>query len=264
VRRLWTFCLLLACAAAAGAETGAETGPAVPVFTEETASAGLQARFTGDWEQMVGGGIAAFDCNGDRRPDIAIAGGTAPATLWVNESAPGGALRLLRADAGVEVTGVSGLYPLDIDGDGLTDLVLLRVGEDLVLKGKGGCRFERANEAWHFDGGDLWSTAFAATWEAGASWPTLAIGSYIDRTQDAFPWGSCTENRLLRPGPNAGFAKPLPLASQLLRVVDAVQRLEPFGPAGAAGVERPRILQGRAGTALAHPARPAAAPLYRR
>lgn len=211
MRRLWTFCLLLACAAAAGAETGAETGPAVPVFAEETASAGLQARFTGDWEQMVGGGVAAFDCNGDRRPDIAIAGGTAPATLWVNESAPGGALRLLRADAGVEVTGVSGLYPLDIDGDGLTDLVLLRVGEDLVLKGKGGCRFERANEAWHFDGGDLWSTAFAATWEAGASWPTLAIGSYIDRTQDAFPWGSCTENRLLRPGPNAGFAKPLPL-----------------------------------------------------
>ena len=53
-----------------------------------------------------------------------------------------------------------------------TDLVALRVGEDVVLRGKGDCRFTRANEAWHFDGGDLWSTAFAATWEPGAGWPS--------------------------------------------------------------------------------------------
>ncbi len=199
-------CLLIAALPAA-----AQPGPAVPRFVEETATAGVVARYTGGWEQMVGGGVATFDCNGDRRPDLAIAGGTSEATLWRNESRTGGQLGFARARAGIEMTGVSGLYPLDIDADGITDLVLLRVGEDVVLKGKGDCRFERANEAWHFDGGDLWSTAFSATWEAGADWPTLALGSYIDRTQDAFPWGSCTENRLFRPGADGGFASPLPL-----------------------------------------------------
>ena len=189
----------------------AQSGPEVPKFHEETATSGLDASFTGEWEQMVGGGVATFDCNGDRRPDMAIAGGTSPATLWANESATGGALRFVPLDGGIGLTGVSGLYPLDIDGDAITDLVALRVGEDVVLRGKGNCRFTRANETWHFDGGELWSTAFAATWEAGSDWPTLAIGSYIDRTQDAFPWGSCTDNRLFRPAPDGGFAAPLPL-----------------------------------------------------
>jgi hypothetical protein len=90
------------------------------------------------------------------------------------------------------------------------DLVVLRSGEDQVYRGLGACKFARANEDWGFDGRDLWSTAFAATWEAGAEWPTLAIGTYIDRTQDAFPWGSCTENALYRPK-GRGFAAPLPL-----------------------------------------------------
>lgn len=201
-----TLCLLLV-----GLPATAGTGPAVPRFAEETAASGLDASFTGEWEQIVGGGVATFDCNGDRRPDMVIAGGTSPATFWRNEGAPGGPLRFVKVEAGVTLAGVSGVYPLDVDGDAITDLVMLRTGEDVVLKGEGDCRFSRANEAWHFDGGDLWSTAFAATWEAGAAWPTLAIGSYIDRTQDAFPWGSCTENRLFRPAAGGGFATPLPL-----------------------------------------------------
>ena len=67
------------------------------------------------------------------------------------------------------------------------------------MRGLGACKFERANEAWGFDGGDGWSTAFAATWERGANWPTLAVGNYIDRTQETEPWGSCTDNWLHRP-----------------------------------------------------------------
>src|SRR5690606_33033100 len=93
---------------------------------------------------------------------------------------------------------VTGAYPLDMDGDGIMDIVLLRVGENVVMRGLGDCRFERANEAWGFDGGNAWSTAFAATWERGAEWPTLAVGNYIDRTQDIMPWGSCTDNWLHR------------------------------------------------------------------
>jgi hypothetical protein len=207
--------VLLACLPGTGA-VHAQTPPVVPVFVEETQSAGVQAVFAGDWEYMVGGGVATFDCNDDGFDDILIAGGTSPATFYVNDSSQGGALRFVRQDSGLEIDAVSGTYPLDLDSDGITDLILLRVGENLVMRGLGNCRFERANEAWGFDGGDAWSTAFAATWERGADWPTLAVGNYIDRTQDAFPWGSCTDNWLHRPLPEgSGFAPPLPLVPSL-------------------------------------------------
>ena len=47
---------------------------------------------------------------------------------------------------------------------------------------------------------------------AAQTWPTIAIGNYIDRNEDAFPWGSCTDNWLHRPAASGtGFAPPLPL-----------------------------------------------------
>lgn len=181
-----------------------------PRFVEETATSGITSTFTGEWEFIVGGGVAAFDCNDDRRADLLIAGGVKPATFYRNESPTGGALKFAAEESGLELEQVSGAYPLDIDSDGRMDLVLLRVGENVVMRGLGDCRFESANEAWGFDGGDAWSTALAATWEKGQSWPTIAIGNYIDRREEAFPWGSCTENWLHRPAA-AGFVPPLPL-----------------------------------------------------
>ncbi len=77
-----------------------------------------------------------------------------------------------------------GAYPIDIDGDGLTDLAVLRDGENVLLRGLGDCRFERANEAWGFDGGDAWTAAFSATWEGSAALPTLAFGNYLDLAND--------------------------------------------------------------------------------
>ena len=198
--------LTLGCAAAQAFEVS------VPSFVEETAASGIQHSYTGEWEFMVGGGVAMFDCNDDRMPDMLLSGGTSTAKLYRNTSAPGGALTFEAQASGLELDMVSGAYPLDVDSDGATDLVLLRVGENVVMRGLGGCRFERANEEFGFDGGDAWSTALAATWERGAQFPTIAIGNYIDRTQDAFPWGSCTANWLHRPvAQEHKFAPPLPL-----------------------------------------------------
>jgi hypothetical protein len=185
-------------------------GPVVPRFLDETATAGVTSVYRGGWEFMVGGGVAAFDCSGDRKPDLVLAGGENPASLYVNDSATGGALHFTPRPSGLELTRVTGLWPLDIDGDGILDLVVLRSGENVVFRGEGDCHFTRANEDWGFDGGDAWSTAFAATWEKGQDWPTLAVGNYIDRTQDAFPWGSCTDNWLHRPE-GRRWAPPLPL-----------------------------------------------------
>lgn len=192
------------------AATAAAQDPAVPAFAEETEAAGFTHSFTGEWEFMVGGGAAVFDCSGDGLPEVFAAGGTATARLFRNESEVGGALRLTPVESGLEMDSVSGAYPMDVDGDGIIDLAVMRVGADRLMRGLGECRFEDASAEWGFDGLDLWSTAFAATWEKGADWPTLAIGTYIDRTEEAFPWGNCTANHLYRPD-GTGFAAPLAL-----------------------------------------------------
>ncbi len=187
--------------------------PAIPSFVDETDSGGITGTYAGDWEFMVGGGAATFDCDEDGFPDLLLAGGRDPAHFYRNVSTRGGALRFRSDQSGLEQTGVTGAYPVDIDSDGLQDVVLLRQGENVAMRGLGHCRFERANEDWHFDGGDAWTAALAATWEKGAAWPTVAIGNYIDRKEEDFPWGSCTDNWLHRPAPDgSGFAQPLPLA----------------------------------------------------
>ena len=178
-------------------------------FTETTTS-GIASRFTGEWQYMVGGGVATFDCNGDGFEDVYFAGGEGPASFYRNISTKAGAIQFEKLNNGLDLNSVTGAYPIDIDGDGFTDLAILRVGENILMRGTGDCNFTRANEDWGFDGGDAWSAAFAATWEKGADWPTLAVGNYIDRRQDAFPWGSCTDNWLHRPD-GSRFAPPLAL-----------------------------------------------------
>ncbi|HZP20410.1 MAG TPA: CRTAC1 family protein [Bauldia sp.] len=204
--------LVLALAGLHGAAT-AEPAPLVPTFVEETQSAGIDSVYAGEWQYMVGGGVATFDCNDDGFPDMLLAGGDAPAKFYVNRSTRGGPLKFALQKSGLELDAVTGAYPIDVDSDGIADVVLLRVGESAVMRGLGNCRFERANAAWNFDGGDAWATAFAAEWEHGATWPTMAIGTYIDRTQEIEPWGTCTDNWLLRPkaagGP--GFGPRIPL-----------------------------------------------------
>lgn len=204
--------LAIALSVALSASVAGAHAQEIPSFVEETDAAGIDSVFQGEWEYMVGGGVAVFDCSNDGFPDMLLAGGSAPAKFYRNVSEVGGALRFEATESGAELDAVAGAYPLDIDGDGITDIVLLRVGENVVLRGLGECRFERANEDWGFDGGDGWSTAFAATWERGADFPTLAIGNYVDRNEQMFPWGSCTDNWLHRPAVGERrFAAPLPL-----------------------------------------------------
>ncbi|MEO0977503.1 MAG: CRTAC1 family protein [Pseudomonadota bacterium] len=182
-------------------DTPASAAP-VPQFAEEAQSAGIDHSYDGAWEYFVGGGSAIFDCNGDRKPDLFLAGGKNPAQLFVNRSPTGGALRFSPVDTSVDDKGLAkvlGAYPLDLDNDDILDLVLLRLGENLLLKGKGDCTFEVANRTLAFQGGREWTTAFSATYEAGLDFPTLAFGNYVDRSQPGAPWGTCHDNFLFRP-----------------------------------------------------------------
>ena len=196
---IWCMGAVLAVTAVGVSSLAQEAVPLIPKFVDETQSSGVSSRYDGEWEFMVGGGVAVFDCNDDLFPEMYIAGGTNKATLYRNTAVTGGALRFKRDPGALEVDGVTGAYPLDVDSDGRMDLVVLRVGENIVYRGLGNCRFSRANESWGFQGGNDWSVAFSATWERGANFPTLAIGNYIDRNETDDPWGKCTPNVLHRP-----------------------------------------------------------------
>ena len=175
----------------------------VPQYQEMAAKAGINHVYAGPWEYFVGGGVAVFDCNGDRMPDLFLAGGTNAASLYQNTSEPGGDLSFTAAPTGLterDETKILGAYPINLDNDRHTDLVVLRLGQNILLKGGPDCSFTKANRLFGFDGGRAWSTSFSAIWEEGSSFPTLAFGNYVDRTAPGSPWGTCEDNILIRPG----------------------------------------------------------------
>ena len=183
-----------------------------PLFVEETFVAGIDHTYDGDFTFFVGGGVAVFDCNYDGRPELYFAGGTNPAALYRNESPVGGSLRFAAVpDVETDLSEVTGAYPLDIDGDGNIDLAVLRYGENVLLRGLGECRFERANETWEIDGGDAWTAAFSATWEGSAALPTLAFGNYLNLEESGERAG-CSDNTLFRPRDGASYSAPIPLS----------------------------------------------------
>src|SRR5262245_15370536 len=75
--------------------TAADGGPAVrtPRFADETKASGIRQVYDGEYPFVVGGGVAAFDCSGDQKPDLYFAGGVNPAGLYRNESTVGGPIR---------------------------------------------------------------------------------------------------------------------------------------------------------------------------
>lgn len=169
-----------------------------PAFENDAEGLPFAHVYSGGWEHFVGGGVAVFDCNGDAKPDLFAAGGSAPASLFVNRSEPGGKLRFEDGPA-PEISETTGAYPLDIDGDGMMDLAVLRVGPNKILRGLGDCRFEDVTEAWGLPQDDRWTTAFTATWEKGESRPTLFFGNYVDRADPDGPFEACDTSQLIRP-----------------------------------------------------------------
>jgi enediyne biosynthesis protein E4 len=184
-----------------------------PHFVDETESSGIDHVYAGGPTFAVGGGVAVLDCDDDGKPDLYIAGGRNPAALYRNDSPIGGALHFTRvSDPVTDLDNVNGAYPIDIDGDGHTDLVVLRNGQSVLLRGLGDCRFERANEEWSFDGGNAWTTAFSATWQGSAGLPTLAFGQYLRLDPTGAATSDCDDNRLILPKSDAsGYRPPVPL-----------------------------------------------------
>jgi enediyne biosynthesis protein E4 len=203
--KLWPLLLLAASPVAAGQLTTS------PAFIDRSGALPSSHVYAGGWEHFVGGGVAVFDCNGDARPDFYAAGGENPARLFVNETTGPGAPLVFRDGAVAALTGVTGAYPLDIDGDSLIDLVVLRVGPNVVLRGDGACGFADVTSEWAIDPGDHWTTAFTATWEGDRTRPTLVFGNYVDRADPDGPFEACDVNQFFRPEGGA-YSAPVELS----------------------------------------------------
>ncbi|QJF51713.1 CRTAC1 family protein [Roseobacter ponti] len=158
--------------------------------------------YAGGWEHFVGGGVAVFDCNGDDLPELLAAGGENPAQLMINR----GGMHFTTAPLPA-LTATTGAWPLDADGDGHLDVMVLRLGENQLLRGDGACGFTPANAGLGFDGGDAWSTAFSAAWIGGAL--VMAVGNYVDRADPDGPFEACDSNRLHRRTDNRFTAEVL-------------------------------------------------------
>lgn len=200
----WAFILA---AIAVVSSVGIAAADAAPKFVERAAALGITHEYVGGWEHFVGGGVAAFDCDGDTLPELYVAGGEQPAILLRNTSSAEAVSFAPETPEALALTGVTGAYPLDIDSDGHTDLAILRVGENRLMRGRGDCVFE----AMPLDSGDRWTTAFSATWKEGESLPTLAFGNYVNRGDPDGPFGACDDNILYRPD-GEQYAAPLTLA----------------------------------------------------
>ena len=128
----------------------AALGP--PQFVDETGDApGSPTTYDGRSDFASAAASPSFDCDGDGRPDLYVAGGANPAALYRNDE-PGrrrAAVRRAspRPGAPTSTGRCIGAYPIDIDGDGIVDLVVLRTAGTCSCAASAAAGSSGANEA---------------------------------------------------------------------------------------------------------------------
>ena len=122
-----------------------------PRFVDETAASGIAHTTDGGLTTLTGGGVAVFDCDGDRRPDVYLGGRRASGgAVPQREPAPAARSRFARVDgSGVDLDAVTGAYPLDVDADGVDGpRGAAASGGRVLLRGLGRLPVRAADAAW--------------------------------------------------------------------------------------------------------------------
>jgi hypothetical protein len=167
--------LLLATSLLAFAQSSDKSAAPLLHFRDVGSQAGLTTipHFDADKRyliEMMGGGIALFDCDGDGKLDI----------VTVTDSTIGGYLNggdpmvtLYHQDGDLHFTDVTksaGLTTLgwglgvavgDYDNDGVPDIYVTGYGHNVLYHNLGGCKFEDVTEKYHLAGGGF---------SVGAAW----------------------------------------------------------------------------------------------
>ena len=112
--------------------------------------------------EMMGGGVAIFDCDSDGKPDILVVsdstiehylqGGDLMVTLYHQDSQEHGDLHFtdITATAGLTTRGWGmGVAIGDFDNDGLPDIYVTGYGHNALYHNLGGCKFEDLTERAH-------------------------------------------------------------------------------------------------------------------
>ena len=130
------------------------------------ATAGIAHTYDGGLDvRSTGGGVAVFDCDGDGRPDVYLAGGGGPAALFRNDSPVGGALRFAAVARPGDRPRRASPAPTRSTSTATASPTSRSCGSARreLLRGLGDCRFERAERG------------------AGASTPSTGMDDRVQR-----------------------------------------------------------------------------------
>ncbi|GIW85745.1 MAG: RNA-binding protein [Isosphaeraceae bacterium] len=192
-----------------------------PLFDEVAAAAGIDFRFhTGsrgrkDLPEIMGGGVALFDADGDGRLDIYWTNGgpidptdpdDPPCRLYLNR----GDWRFedVTATAGAPGPGYAmGCAVGDIDGDRRTDLVVTGWGGCRLYRNLGGGRFEDAT-AWAGLDGSGWATSAALADLDGDGDLDLYVCHYVEYDARRAPYCAAPDGQRDYCGPEVFAAEP--------------------------------------------------------
>jgi hypothetical protein len=141
--------------------------------------------------EMMGGGVALFDCDNDGKLDILtvndsdigrfLAGGDPMVTLYHQDSS----LHFtdITAKAGLTTKGWGmGIAIGDFDNDGLQDIYVTGYGHNVLYRNLGGCKFQDVTAQAHVTGGNF---------SVGAAWADYdrdgRLDLYVSRYVDSDP-----------------------------------------------------------------------------
>ena len=212
-KRLFVSLLILACAGCARPvpTTAPATVPAAdapPWFRDATDELGIDfvheshAANPYQMNRCLGSGLAAFDCDGDGRPDLYFLNAGAvgsKATNRLYRQKPDGKYEDISAGSGLDITGNSmGVAVGDIDDDGRPDVVVTQYGATRVFLNLGGGKF-REITAESGVKNPLWGTSAAFVDYDRDGRLDLVIANYVDYD----PGWNCTA-----PGGTPDFCSP--------------------------------------------------------
>lgn len=188
--------------ALAAPRISASTQPPPTVrFTDVTAASGIRfvhsngARGEKLLPETMGGGVVAFDLDGDHDCDLLFLNGTSwspdgpvtTAALYRNDTPPGGALKFTDVTAGsgldVPLYGM-GAAAGDFDADGQVDLFVTCVGTNHLFRNLGNAHFADVTGLAGVGGSNQWSTAAAWFDLDNDGDLDLFVGNYVGWTPE--------------------------------------------------------------------------------